>query len=190
MLAARTAISPGRSAEGDAAGDRRQRVGQVVGLGEGEAKSAPRRRGADERLGSRRQAPAARNASTSPPAPKRSSRGARSRCGSSSPASTGCDHDAVGGQGVDHRRLLRRDRRHRAHLLDVDGADVGDDRRVGLGDRRPARRSDRAPRIAISRTSDSVSSGASRIVSGSPISVLKFCGWRARGPGKAPGRCP
>ncbi len=75
-------------------------------------------------------------ASTSPPGPNRSSRGARSRCGSSSPASTGATAIRLGRQPVEHLGLGRRDRRHRAQQLDVDRADVGDHRHLGLGDRR------------------------------------------------------
>ena len=51
-----------------------------------------------------------------------------------------------------HLGLGRRDRRHRAEQLDVDRADVGDHRHLGLGDRRQLGDL-AAPRIAISRTS-------------------------------------
>ena len=115
--------------------DRRQGVGQVVGLGEGEVEAlAP--------------AGVAISASVTPsatrPRPPRRRRPPRSgaaaaprrRCGSSSPASTGTTRGAVRGQRREHLGLGRRDRLHRAEQLDVDRPDVGDHRDVGLGDRR------------------------------------------------------
>ena len=87
------------------------------------------------------------------------------------------------GSAVEHLGLGRGDRLDRAEQLDVDRADVGDHRRRRARRSPPARRSGRRPRIAISSTSVSVSSGASSTVSGSPISVLRFSrlAWTAAG---------
>ena len=159
----------------------------------------PRRRGS----GSAARRPASRSAprsppsstrasaaATSPPAPKRSSLGARSRCGSSAPASAGTTAVPPGRQAVEDLGLGRRDRLDRAEQLDVDRADVGDHADVGLGDRASSAIWP-GPRIAISSTSSLGVRGAASTVSGRPISVLKFSrvGVDARR-AAAPGRCP
>jgi hypothetical protein len=124
-----------RGAEGDAGGDRGQGVGQVVRLGEGEMEALAAGGGRDQRLGhalgdldlarldvaARAEAQQARGSLQVRLQLRRRDRD---------------DGDALGRKAVEHLRLGRRDRCHRAEQLDVDRADVGDDRHFGLGDRR------------------------------------------------------
>ena len=126
----------------------------------------------------------ASTASTSPPGPKRSRRGARQvRL-----QLAGLDRDdrgAVGRQRSEHLRLRRRDRLDRAEQLDVDRADVGDHRHVGLGDRRQLGDLARAPHRHLQHQQARSSAGASSIVSGSPISVLRFSRLACTRPGSS-----
>ena len=147
-----------RISERDARRDRRQGVVEVVRLGEGKAEALLAGRGADQGMRSLPSSIVTSTASTSPPAPKRSSLCARPRCGSSAPGSRGHDGGPARAEPVDDLRLGRGDRLDRAQQLDVDRADVGDHATSGSAIAQSSAIWP-GPRIAISSTRTSVSSG-------------------------------
>ncbi len=143
MLAAPSAISRERRAERDAGGDRGQRVGQVVRLGEGEVEGLAPGRGRDQRLGDARRRPAlSTRLDVAAGAEAQQAR----RAGQVRLELAGLGRDDRGARRRQRRQQLglrRGDRLDRAEQLDVDRADVGDHGRRRARRSPPARRSGR-----------------------------------------------
>ena len=174
MLAAPSAISARSAPSATPAAIAARALVRLCASAKGKWKRCVAGRGRDQRLGHARPRPAPR-----PPRRRRRGRSAAAAARRSQVRLqlAGLDRDdrgAVGRQRVEDLRLGGGDRLDRAEQLDVDRADVGDHRRRRARRSPPARRSGRRRASPSPAPGVSVSSGASRIVSGSPISVLRF----------------